>query len=159
MKIGVISDTHIPRTADAVPEQIFEAFKDVDLILHAGDITSKNVLNDLKRLAPVKAVCGNMDDPDLRDQLPNKQVIKAGKFRIGLIHGFGPPFGMIDRIMKEFHAVDIIVFGHSHTATNKKKNNILFFNPGSPTDRLFARSNSYGILEINGNIKGEIVKL
>ena len=159
MRIGVVSDTHMPRTASELPEKLREDFKKVDLILHAGDITSSEVLKALKEIAPIRAVYGNMDDPELQDSLPVKDIVKAGKFKIGLTHGFGPPFGLTERVGKEFEGVDAIVFGHSHSPINVVKKGVLFFNPGSPTDTIFTRQSSYGILEINNTIKGEIIKL
>ncbi|MEE8359357.1 MAG: metallophosphoesterase family protein [Candidatus Omnitrophota bacterium] len=159
MRIGVVSDTHMPRTASELPEKLREDFKKVDLILHAGDITSSEVLKTLKEIAPIRAVYGNMDDLELQDSLPVKKIVKAGKFKIGLMHGFGPPFGLIERVGKEFKGVDAIVFGHSHSPINVVKKGVLFFNPGSPTDTIFTRQSSYGILEINDTIKGEIIKL
>ena len=65
----------------------------------------------------------------------------------------------MDRLKKEFGKVDVIVFGHTHSSQNEIKNGVLFFNPGSVTDKVFAKENSYGILEINSSIKGRIVKL
>ena len=159
MRIGVLSDTHIPRTADRIPKRVCDDLAKVDLILHAGDLTEKEVLDRLNNIAPTRAVLGNMDDNELKNLLPRKAIIEAGKFRIGLIHGFGPPFGLMDRVRKEFGKVDAIVFGHSHSPVNEVRNGVLFFNPGSPTDRIFARQSSYGILEINETIKGEIVRL
>lgn len=159
MKIAVISDTHIPRAADKLPKKLYNALKDVDMILHAGDLTELSVLEELEKIAKTRAVYGNMDDPAVRKKLPDKEVINAGKFKIGLTHGYGPPFGIADRIRKEFGKVDVIVFGHTHSSRNEIRNGVLFFNPGSVTDKVFAKENSYGILEINGSIKGRIVKL
>ncbi|MEA3305624.1 MAG: metallophosphoesterase family protein [Candidatus Omnitrophota bacterium] len=161
MKIGVLSDTHIPRTTSKLPDEIYGAFKDVDLILHAGDFTEFPVLDELKKLAKTEAVCGNMDSHGIQKALPAKRIIKAGKFVIGLIHGYGAPSTLMDTVKDEFsgeHA-DVIIFGHSHLPVNEIKNGILFFNPGSPTDKIFAKYNSYGILMINNGIKGEIIKI
>jgi len=159
MRIGVLSDTHIPRTAEWLPKKVCEDLKNVDLILHAGDLAEIHVLERLNELAPTKAVCGNMDDMVVQRALPFKDIIEAGRFKIGLIHGYGPSVGLINRIGKEFDNVDAIVFGHSHSPVNETKNGILFFNPGSPTDKIYARRNSYGILEVNDDIKGKIIKL
>ena len=160
MKIGVISDTHISREKPHLPDVIYNAFKDVDLILHAGDLVGISVLDELKKLAETQAVYGNMDGPKVRKVLPEKRIIKAGKFTIGLTHGHGPPFNLIDRVKREFtEKVDVIVFGHSHSPINEARDGILFFNPGSLTDKIFARYNSYGILTINDEIKGKIVRV
>lgn len=161
MKIAVISDTHIPKTGEGLPEKLCEALKKVDLILHAGDLTELSVLEELKTFAPVRAVCGNMDNRDIQGTLPQKDIIEVGKFKIGLIHGYGTPFGLQERIGKEFinTGVHAIVYGHSHKSTNEVKNGVLFFNPGSPTDKVFARINTYGLIKVNDSIKGEIIKL
>lgn len=160
MKIGVISDTHIPRACPKLPAKIIEAFEDADMILHAGDLVEIKVLRDLEKLANTTAVYGNMDEPEVHRLLHEKEIIKVGGFTIGLIHGYGPAANIIDRIKGEFaEKVDAIVFGHSHVSVNLIKDGILFFNPGSPTDKIFARSNSYGILTVADEIKGEIIRI
>jgi uncharacterized protein len=160
MKIGVISDTHIPRLRPNLPDEIVGAFKDVDLILHAGDLVEVKVLRDLEKLAKTKAVYGNMDDSEVRGLLREKEIIRIGAFAIGLIHGYGPPAAIIDHIKSEFtEKVDAIVFGHSHVPVSETRDGILFFNPGSPTDKIFTKYNSYGILTVDDRIRGEIIRI
>lgn len=160
MKIGVISDTHIPKAAGDIPEQVYSELRKVDLILHAGDIVELSFLEKLKKIGPLKAVRGNMDERKVQLALPDKEIIEVGKkFRIGLMHGYGSPSNLVKIIGNQFNNVDVIVFGHSHSAMNELHNGVLFFNPGSPTDKIFARSNSFGILEVNDTIKGKIIKL
>ena len=160
MKIGIISDTHIPKTASDMPEDIYNDFVDADLILHAGDITEISVIKHLEKLAPVKAVCGNMDSHEIRSILPKKEIIVIQGFRIGLIHGFGSPKGLQKAVKEEFDSkIDVIVFGHSHMPMNEKIGKTLFFNPGSPTDKVFAPYNSYGIIDINKTIVGRIIRI
>lgn len=161
MRIGVISDTHIPRMAKDVPKAVYNGFKDVDMILHAGDLSEIKFLEKLRKLKKTVAVSGNMDSKETAALLKPKEIIEAGGFRIGLIHGWGPPEGLPERILGEFigEKVDCIVFGHSHHPINEIKDGILLFNPGSPTDKIFTPYNSYGILEITDKITGEIVKL
>jgi len=160
-KIGVISDTHIPTRSPSVPKKIFDYFNGVDLILHAGDLETLEVLNELKKINEnIVAVHGNMDPSEVSSELPSKLIIKINNFKIGLIHGNGPPEGIRERILKEFNEnLDCIIFGHTHKPFNGIENNILFFNPGSPTDTVFTNINSIGILRINNKIKGEIIKL
>ena len=159
-KIGVISDTHIPIAAQKLPAEIFKIFKDVDMILHAGDLVDISVLRDLSKLAETHAVCGNMDPAELQRQLPEKEVVRVGKFSIGLIHGHGAPFNLMNRIKGEFdQKVDAIVYGHSHSPVNEYRDGILFFNPGSPTDLIFAKYKSCGMLTISNKIEGRIIKL
>lgn len=161
MKIGVISDTHIPYAAEDLPKKIYDDFKDADLILHAGDLVEQSLLDKLNEIAKTIAVKGNMDSHALKKILAEKEIIKVGNFRIGLTHGEGSPQGLMELVKKHFHndKVDCIVFGHSHTPVCETRDNILFFNPGSPTDKIFAHFNSYGILEVNDKIEGRIIRL
>ena len=162
MRIGVISDTHIPDRAEEIPPEILEAFKKVDMIIHTGDFVGLEVLKKLRNVcSDVHAVYGNMDPEEIRNVLPEKEIVKVGKFQIGIAHGYGHPNKLVDFLSKMFadDAVDAIVFGHSHVPMNEKKGKILFFNPGSPTDKIFSKFNSYGILEINDSIAGKIVKI
>lgn len=148
MRIVVLSDTHIPRVAQDLPKKIYEEIAASDMVLHAGDFVDIEVLDKLKSLKKTHAVYGNMDSSELRRSLKAKEVIQAGKFKIGLIHGYGAPRDLVDTVKSEFGDVDAIVFGHSHTGMNMVKHGILFFNPGSPTDTVFTTTNSYGILEV-----------
>jgi hypothetical protein len=159
MIIGVLSDTHIPMKAKNLPEVILNKFKEVDLIIHAGDFTSIEVLEQLQKFSKVEAVCGNMDNPQIREILPSKKIIEVLGLKIGIIHGQGPPSKLINYIKNEFHYVDCIIFGHSHTPYNAYVTGTLCFNPGSPTDDIFPPFKSYGILEINGEIKSQIIKV
>jgi len=160
MKILVISDTHIPRVADDLPAEIYKAIETSDMILHAGDFVEIELLQKLKSLRPTVAVYGNMDSTALRSTLNEKEVITAKDFRIGLIHGYGSPADLMATVKKEFRNVDAVVFGHSHAPTNIVNDGILFFNPGSPTDRIFAKSNTYGMLDVTDkNISGRIITI
>ncbi|MDP2912943.1 MAG: metallophosphoesterase family protein [Candidatus Omnitrophota bacterium] len=160
MKILVLSDTHIPRVAADLPEKIYEAIAGVDMILHAGDFVEKELLDKLAVLKGIKAVYGNMDGPNLKGRLNDKEVVEVEGFRIGLIHGYGAPRDLPDTVGREFADVDAIVFGHSHSPMNEVRGGILLFNPGSPTDKIFAKTNSYGILEVSDKgILGRIIGL
>jgi len=162
MKIGVIADTHIPIKALKVPEKVLTAFKKVDMIIHAGDLINAKTITQLEKSCPnVLAVCGNMDEHDLKETLPEKQVLKIGKYKIGIMHGWGHP-NSITKVLKETFKkdkVDIIIFGHSHNPINEMIDGILFFNPGSPTDTTFAPYNSYGIIELNDKIDARIIRI
>ena len=89
MKIGVVSDTHIPSRARTLPKALVEGLFGVDLIIHAGDLLKDYVLYELEEIAPVEAVAGNNDDYYMQSMLPHKKVINAGRFRIGITHGSG----------------------------------------------------------------------
>lgn len=161
MKILVLADTHIPRAAADLPKEIYDEIPDVDMIIHAGDLVEKELLEKLTALKETRAVCGNMDASNLQHILSQKEVIQVEKVKIGLIHGYGAPNDILETVRGEFDSsVDAIIFGHSHAAVNMVRDGVLFFNPGSPTDKIFAASNSYGILEINGKkIDARIVEL
>ena len=151
MKIGVISDTHVRKFGD-IPAGTLKALSEVDLIIHAGDFTEMDVLEGLRALADVKAVCGNMDSGELGRLLPQKDVFVAGGKRIGLTHGWGGPWGIAGRVRSTFDDVDIIIFGHSHQSCYQLVRGSLVFNPGRGRD-------SYGLLTIDDEIKAEIVKI
>ena len=161
MKILVLSDTHIPVAAHDLPDAVYEAAQDVDMIFHAGDFVDIKFLEKLRSIKEVKGVRGNMDSKAIQETLNIKEIITVEKSRIGLIHGYGAPSEILNTVRKEFDdKVDCIVFGHSHKALNIKKDGILYFNPGSPTDKIFASQNTYGILEVTDKkIEGKIVEL
>ncbi|MFC1698959.1 metallophosphoesterase family protein [Candidatus Omnitrophota bacterium] len=161
VKVAVISDTHLMSFRD-LPQILISRLKPADIILHAGDLGSVDLLNGLKTLGPqVYAVCGNMDPPELRRILPDQQLITVNQLRIGLFHGRGAPINLINTVKERFanDKVDCIVYGHSHCPFNQTQQGVLFFNPGSPTDKFFAPFNSYGLLEIRNTIKAKIIKL
>ncbi len=158
MKIGVISDTHLNISDDRLERIVESHFSDVDLIFHAGDMVDLDVL-DVFRGRRLYAVSGNMDNAGVRELFPDKQVIEVEGRRIGLIHGWGSPLGLEERILREFDDVCCIVYGHTHKASNERRGGILLFNPGSPTDRRFSKYNSLGILEVGEGIVGSIIYL
>ena len=134
MLIGVISDTHIPERADKIPKSVFEAFKDVEMILHAGDIVSMNVLQELENLAPTLCVQGNMDRM-YGLKLPKQEVIEVNGIKIGLNHGEVYPRGdtqQLKYIGMEM-GVEVLITGHTHTSFIKELDKMLLLNPGSPT--------------------------
>jgi putative phosphoesterase len=156
LKIGVLSDTHLIEVDFRLREIVGTYFADTDMIIHAGDLISMDVLRYLQS-GNLEAVRGNMDYPEVREILPDKKLISAGPFRIGIIHGWGSPYGMEERIQTQFENVHCIVFGHTHNHVNRWKDGVLFFNPGSPTDKRYAKQNSIGILEIGEEIRGQII--
>ncbi len=158
MKIGVLSDTHLNRVTEELKEIYDKHLADKDIILHAGDVVSIEVLDFLKR-NNFHGVHGNMDPSDVKDVLPEKMEIELGPYRLGLIHGYRHPYGREDRIRSEFKNVDIIIYGHSHRAVNHKKDGVLFFNPGTATGFSSSDSNSIGVLELGDIIRGEIIEL
>lgn len=159
MKVGVISDTHIPTAAVSLPAKVFEVFKGVDMIIHAGDIVELSVIDELMAIAPVEAVAGNMDSWEVRRKLPAKKVLTIGKYRVGLIHGKFKIDVQREMIRKEFDDVDIIVYGHSHRPFWGRVGDVYFLNPGSPTDTVHAPFHSVAILVAGEEPKAEIVMI
>ncbi len=150
MKLGIISDTHV-RTINEIPAAVRNALANVDIIIHAGDFTQEAVLDGLRLIGEVKAVCGNMDSIELKRSLPEKDVFEAGGKKIGLIHGSGAPWGIAERIRKQFTGVDIIVFGHSHEPCNRYIQGVLLVNPGQA-------KYSFGLLTIDDEIRVDILR-
>ena len=151
-KLAVISDTHAQRLDELSPT-LLSALRGVDLIVHAGDFTQPRVYADLKKLAEVKAVRGNMDHFELRNILPETDVFSIEGRKIGLVHGWGRPWDLALRVKPFFQDVDIIIYGHSHEAYNEKLDGVLMFNPGS------ARQ-SFGIIEIDASsVNSRIIKI
>ena len=158
MKIGVISDTHLKCCDDRLRRIVDTYFKDVELVIHAGDLISLEVLDAFAE-KEVKAVSGNMDNEEARRALPDRLLVEVEGLKVGLIHGWGQPFGLEDKLRKKFDEIDCLVFGHTHRPCNKVKDGVLYFNPGSATDRLFTKLNTVGILEIGDGVKGKIVEV
>jgi putative phosphoesterase len=113
-----------------------DAIRTVDLIIHCGDIAAGYVLNDLREIAPVEAVYGNMDPVDLKQQLPKTQVLKVGGIDVGIVHGDGYR-KTIDNTFNAFPFMDLdcIVFSHSLIPVITEREGVLMLNPGSPTDK------------------------
>jgi len=141
MRIGLISDTHIPGAAHALPPQVARAFIDVDIILHAGDIYLPHVLDELERLAPVLAASGDDDyGGTLTDRRVKwKHVLQLEGQTLWLVHE-SPYYYLVTSPQVSQSAgndhsdgPDIVVFGHSHYPSVQSHNGILFVNPGSPT--------------------------
>lgn len=152
-KIGVLSDTHL-LTPDPILDMILDQmFRDMDMILHAGDIVSLQVFHRLEERGVV-AVCGNMDDFELQGILPPKRVVSLGTKRIGLMHGWGAKDGLAERIHERFAAEspDVIVFGHSHVPFFGKVSGTLMFNPGAAArNRYGPQGGTVGVVEIVGD--------
>lgn len=151
--VGIVSDTHLYRRARVMPQALLEGLAGVHLILHAGDLVEERVLQEFARIAPVIAVRGNNDPPELADLLPAQRVVTVGKARLGLVHGHtGPGRSTPERAWRTFlgQPVQAIIFGHSHRPFLEVREGRLLFNPGSPTDRRRAPQPSFGLLTVSG---------
>ena len=160
MLIGVISDTHIPERASKIPEVIFEIFKGVDMILHAGDLVSPDVLEELEQIAPTKCSQGNMDRA-YGVKLPKNIFLEIEGVKIGLNHGEVYPRGdtqQLKYIAMEM-GVEVLISGHTHWSFIKEVGDVLLLNPGSPTVPRLSDP-SIMLLEINNKkIDAQIVKI
>ncbi|MCL6500352.1 MAG: metallophosphoesterase [Firmicutes bacterium] len=159
-RVVAISDTHIPKVGEELPPALLEALRGADLILHAGDLVDISVLEKLQELGPVVAVAGNMDYPSVRSVLPETRVVEVEGKRIGITHGGGPPLGIERRVLSRFRGVDVVVYGHTHSAHLEERKGVMLVNPGTPNDRRFSRRLSYAVLEVDeGRVRPEIVWL
>jgi hypothetical protein len=128
-----------------------ERLRDADLILHGGDIATVGVLEELEAIGPpVCAVFGNVDEPALRERLPEQRVVEADGVRIGMVHDAGPSKGRLERMRLRFPEADAVVFGHSHIALHEERDGFQIFNPGSPTDRRRQPRHTMGLADVTG---------
>lgn len=158
MRIGVLSDTHVPIAAPGLSDELVRALARCDLIVHAGDLVELSVLDKLKTLSEVKAVHGNMDSLRVKNILPPRLLLDVQGLKIGVMHGLGPSFSVPQKVLSAFEPrPDIIIFGHSHKPICKGENGTLLFNPGSATDKVLSKNGTYGIIEFSdGKIRPEI---
>ncbi|MDR6722186.1 MULTISPECIES: metallophosphoesterase family protein [Paenibacillus] len=160
MKIIVVSDTHLPRRARELPEPLVQELSDADLILHAGDWSDWSVYKLLSNYAPVAGVTGNTDPPEVADKLGFSRIVEADGLRIGLVHGHQGSKSTEQNAIQTFagQQVDAIVYGHSHIPVMHTVDDVLVFNPGSPTDRRFQKQYSFGIMKTHlGKLQAEHV--
>lgn len=160
MKIVVLSDTHSD-SINSLPKKLIDKLSNSEMIIHSGDFTGHQLVEDLRKLGTLRAVYGNIDGPEVRTKLPEIDTIEIEGFRIGINHPAegGAPNTIEQRIRKRFDKVDVIVHGHSHRTKNETKDGILWFNPGSATGKFPALKKSYGILNVDETITGEIFDL
>jgi len=159
MRIVVISDTHC-QGLDDLPSKILDVFDSADLILHAGDYTGKRLLEELRKFK-FRGVYGNMDPPEIWRELPEKETVEAAGFKIGLTHPSvgGAPFGLERKLELKLVDMNVIIYGHTHRPRSDKVGNILYFNPGSLTGKFPATYRTYGVITIDREIKGEIMRI
>jgi putative phosphoesterase len=147
--VGLISDTHVPKRARAIPNKVFEIFDHVDYIIHAGDLVEIAVLDELEQLAPVLAVHGNMDNMEVSGALPRTHSLKIFDWKLGVMHDPGVMYsnGKMREIAKQ-NEFNVFVYGHTHVANVKWEGKTLYINPGSPTVPELYNRPSVGMLKI-----------
>jgi uncharacterized protein len=152
MLIAVISDTHLPRGPRRLPEACVERIAEADLLLHAGDFSTTDVLRELEAIGPpLLGVHGNVDSAELRRLLPAERVVEAEGARIGMVHDAGPRRGRLQRLRSRFgERADVVVFGHSHMPLHEQaKDGFQILNPGSPTERRRAPAHTMGLIRVD----------
>ena len=150
MRVVVLADTHLRRSWPnrRLPDRAVDLLATAEVILHAGDITQAEHLDDLARHAPVHAVLGN-NDPELVGVLPETLELELAGVRLGMIHDSGPARGRERRLHARFPNAEVVVFGHSHIPWNAPgEAGQWLFNPGSPTERRRQPHRTVGILEL-----------
>jgi uncharacterized protein len=155
MLIAVISDTHLPRGGRRLPEACVERIAAADLLLHAGDFSTLEVLRELEAIGPpVVGVHGNVDSADVRRLLPEERVVEAEGARIAMVHDAGPRTGRLDRMRRRFgDRAGLVVFGHSHLPLHEQApDGFQILNPGSPTERRRAPSHTMGLIRADSGL-------
>ena len=144
MHVVVLSDTHSPRFWKRCPAAVAARLSGADLILHAGDVCTADVLDELAGYAPVRVVSGNNDQPDVAAWgAPETLELELEGLRVAMVHDSGAASGRLARLRRRFPAADLVVFGHSHIPMNRSEDGLRIFNPGSPTDK---RHQPYGTI-------------
>lgn len=156
MRVVVLSDTHIrPGGARRLPDAVYGALERADAVLHAGDVVTGALLDELAGFAPVHAVLGN-NDHDLVGVLPERRLVELDGVRVGMVHDTGPTAGREGRVARWFPDAQVVVFGHSHAPVDAPGvGGQRLFNPGSATERRRQPVHTYGALELDG---GRVVR-
>lgn len=145
----VLSDTHSPRRWKAMPAAVAEQLEGADVILHAGDVCTADVLELLSQWAPVHAVMGNNDLPEVADWgAPESLHLELAGLSVAMIHDSGPAAGRPGRMRARFPDAQLVVFGHSHIPMDVTEHGVRIFNPGSPTDRRRQPRGTVGVLRV-----------
>ena len=154
-KIGVVSDTHLPRFGRALPRALVRGLQraGVTRIVHLGDLTDPLAVPLFEAIAPFDAVAGNNDGPELRARFGRRKIVLVEGVRIGMVHGDGKRGTTKSRALDAFaeDEADVILFGHSHRPSVGREGRRLIANPGSPTDKRLNPLYSYAILTVDAN--------
>jgi putative phosphoesterase len=161
VRVAVISDTHLPRGARALPDRCVELCRCADLLVHGGDVVSLAFWEELRALGPpLEGVYGNMDEPVLRELLPKQRIVEVEGARIGVVHIPGPRLGREERLAARFPGCHAVVYGHTHVPEVARHGEVWILNPGSPTERRKAPVHAMLVLEVDGEeIRPELVEL
>ena len=137
MRIALLADTHIPHRAERLPAQVWDAVEAADVVFHAGDWVSVDLLDELGARSRTLVACfGNNDGASLRSRLPERADITLAGVRFTVVHETGAAAGREARMAREIPDTDVLVIGHSHIPWDSTADSGLrLLNPGSPTDR------------------------
>ena len=157
----VLSDTHLrPGGSRRLPDAVYRAMDEADVVLHAGDIVTAELIHELSGFAPVHAVLGNNDVDPALSMLPEMRLDVVDGVRVAMIHDSGPRVGREARMRRRFPDAAVVVFGHSHIPWNQPGlDGQLLFNPGSPTERRAQPHHTFGLLHLDAGavVRAEIV--
>jgi putative phosphoesterase len=160
VRLAIISDTHMPRGPRRLPPRCVEELEAADAILHCGDLSRIEVLDQLLSYGPpVHAVRGNVDDEAVCRRLPDKVEVELGGARIGIVHDPGPRDGRLRRLSRYFPRTSAVVFGHTHMPEHEEgPDGFQIFNPGSPTERRRAPAHTMGVGTVHeGTVEFELL--
>lgn len=158
----VLADTHAPRRWRRCPPPVAAYLRGADLILHAGDVCTGDVLDELSGYAPVRAVRGNNDGPDVAAWgAPDTLELELEGLPVAMVHDSGPAAGRCGRLRRRGTGARLVIFGHSHIPLDQACDGARIFNPGSPTDRRRQPHGTLGLLHIRDGrlIEARIVPL
>jgi putative phosphoesterase len=166
VRVVVLSDTHMAATSSRghatggrgfprrLPDALYAALRDADVVLHAGDVVTRDLLDELATYAPVHAVLGN-NDHALVGALPETLELDLDGVRVAMVHDSGARKGRPARMKRRFPDAQVVVYGHSHLPDDSEGvDGQRLFNPGSPTERRRAPTRSFGVLDLaNGRVR------
>ena len=153
MRVAVLSDTHAPRRWRSCPAAVAEHLRGADLILHAGDVCTAAVLDELSEYAPVRVVLGNNDGQEVaRWGAPETLELEIAGLAVAMVHDSGQATGRMTRLRRRFPSAALVVFGHSHIPLDQAGDGLRIFNPGSPTDRRRQPNGTLGLLDIDDGV-------
>jgi putative phosphoesterase len=161
MQVAVIADTHLPRGRRRLPSRCVEVIASCEALIHAGDLTTMQVLRDLEAIVrPVQAVQGNVDEPALRRALSAELRLDFAGHMVVVVHDAGPRRGRLERLRRRFPDAAAVIFGHSHMPEHTADGGFQIFNPGSPTERRRAPGHSIGVMRVGARaLEFELIPL
>ncbi|MFZ5846046.1 MAG: metallophosphoesterase family protein [Actinomycetota bacterium] len=159
VRLVLVADTHLPKRARELPEQVWQAIEEADVVVHAGDWVHEPLLDELEaRSSRLVGVFGNNDGPELRRRLPEVASETVGGVRLAVVHETGPAKGREQRCEELYGGHDVLVFGHSHIPWDTTTpSGLRLLNPGSPTDRRRQPFCTYMTMTLAAGAVGEVV--